>query len=127
MGNQRKRETGSRGHYKLEAWKASRERVKKVYLLTQVFPKEEMFGLTAQMRRAAVSIPSNIAEGAARTGEREFAQFLNIARGSLSELDTQLLIATDLGYSYIKNNDPVFELIDLVSRLLTGLHKSVKM
>ena len=113
-----------RGHYKLEAWKRARELVLRVYRLTQVFPKEETFGLAAQMRRAAVSIPSNIAEGAARAGKREFAQFLNIARGSLSELETQLLIATDL--DYIKTNDPVFELVDLVSRLITGLHKTVR-
>lgn len=113
-----------RGHYKLEAWKRARELVLSVYRLTQAFPKEDTFGLTAQMRRAAISIPSNIAEGAARSGDREFAHFLNIARGSLSELETQLLIATDLGY--IKNTDPAFELIDLVSRLVTGLHKTVR-
>ena len=83
-----------------------------------------MFGLTSQMRRAAVSIPSNIAEGAARTGDKEFAQFLNIARGSLSELETQLLIASDLGY--IKSDNPVFEVMDLVSRLITGLHKTLR-
>ena len=118
MGNE------GRGHYKLEAWKLSMELVQNVYKLTRTFPKEEIFGLTSQMRRAAVSIPSNIAEGAARTGEREFAQFLNIARGSLSELETQLLIATGLGY--INKNDPVFELVDLVSRLITGLHKSIR-
>ena len=83
------------------------ELVRKIYALTQTFPKEEMFGLTSQIRRAAVSIPSNIAEGAARTGTKEFAQFLNISRGSLSELETQLLIAADLGY--IKNDNPVPE------------------
>ena len=115
---------GGRAHYRLEAWKRARELVLSVYKLTQTFPKEEMFGLAAQMRRAAVSIPSNIAEGAARAGAREFAQFLNISRGSLSELETQLLIATDLGY--IKNHDPVFELVDLVSRLITGLRKSIQ-
>ena len=124
MGNEQLQVGGSRGHYKLEAWKRARELVLSVYRLTQAFLKEEIFGLTAQMRRAAVSIPSNIAEGAARAGQREFAQFLNIARGSLSELETQLLIATDLGY--IKNNDPVFELVDLVSRLITGLHKTAR-
>ena len=113
-----------RGHYKLEAWKRARELVLSVYRRTQAFPKEETFGLAAQMRRAAVSIPSNIAEGAARAGEREFAQFLSIARGSLSELETQLLIATDLGY--IKNDDPVFGLVDRVSRLITGLRKSIR-
>ncbi len=124
MGNEQKHARGSRGHYKLEAWKRAREPVLSVYRITQAFPKEEMFGLAAQLRRAAVSIPSNIAEGAARAGEREFAQFLNIARGSISELETQLLIATDLGY--IKSDDPLFELVDFVSRLITGLRKSIQ-
>ncbi len=113
-----------RAHYKLDAWKLSRTLVTNIYKLTREFPKEELFGLTSQIRRSAVSIPSNIAEGAARSGSREFAQFLNIARGSLSELETQLLIATDLGY--IKENDPIFALVDHVSRLVTGLHKSVR-
>ena len=72
---------------------------------------------------AAVSIPSNIAEGAARTGTREFAQFVNIARGSLSELETQLLIASDL--AYLSASDPIFSLTNRLARLLTGLHKSV--
>ena len=124
MGEDTKPHTTGRGHHKLEAWKVSRELVKRIYVLTQTFPREEMFGLTSQIRRAAVSIPSNIAEGAARTGDREFAQFLNVARGSLSELETQLLIASDLGY--INSNDPVFNVLDQVSRLVTGLHKSVR-
>jgi four helix bundle protein len=124
MSNEQKHAGGSRGHYKLEAWKRARELVLSVYSLTQTFPKEEMFGLAAQLRRAAVSVPSNIAEGGAREGKREFAQFLNIARGSLSELETQLLIATDLGY--IKADNAVFELVDHVSRLITGLRKSLR-
>lgn len=113
-----------RGHYRLEAWKLSMVLVKDIYSLTQAFPKSEIFGLTAQMRRAAVSIPSNIAEGAARTGRKEFAQFLNIARGSLSELETQLLIAVDLGY--IEKANPIFATADRVSRLITGLHKTIR-
>lgn len=113
-----------RAHYELDAWQVSRSLVKSVYLLTKGFPREELFGLTSQMRRAAISIPSNIAEGAARSGNREFAHFLNIARGSLSELETQLVIAADLGY--IKSNDPIFALVDRISRLLTGLHKSLR-
>lgn len=113
-----------RAHYKLDAWKLSRTLVTDIYKMTREFPKEELFGLTSQIRRSAVSIPSNIAEGAARSGSKEFAQFLNIARGSLSELETQLLIATDLGY--IRENDPIFALVDHVSRLVTGLHKSVR-
>jgi len=124
MGAERQPEGAGRGHHKLEAWKVSRALVKDVYLLTQKFPREEMFGLVSQMRRAAVSIPSNIAEGAARTGDREFAQFLNVARGSLSELETQLLIASDLGY--INSNDPIFNVVNQVSRLVTGLHKAVR-
>ena len=115
---------GSRGHYHLDAWIVSRELVKTVYVVTQSFPKEELFGLTSQMRRAAISIPSNIAEGAARTSDKEFAQFLNVARGSLSELETQLLIASDLGY--IRIDDPIFSNVDRVSRLITGLHKAIR-
>jgi four helix bundle protein len=113
----------TRGHYDLDAWKLARELVKRIYLLTQTFPRVELFGLTIQMRRAAVSIPSNIAEGAARTGAREFAHFLSIARGSLSELETQLLIASDL--AYVNANDPIFGLTNRLARLLSGLHKTV--
>ena len=113
-----------RAHYNLDAWKISRRLVSAVYLLTQSFPKEELFGLVSQMRRAAVSILSNIAEGAARTGDREYAQFVSLARGSLSELETQLLIAADLGY--IKESDAIFSMVDQASRLITGLHKVVR-
>ena len=112
-----------RAHHRLEAWKLSRTLVTDIYKLTKSFPKEEVFGLTAQICRSAVSIPSNIAEGAARSGSKEFAQFLSIARGSSSELETQMLIAADLGY--IKENDPIFALLNRVSRLLTGPHKTI--
>jgi len=77
-----------------------------------------------QLRRAAVSVPSNIAEGAGRTGSREFAHFLSMAMGSLSELDTQLLIAADL--RYIDENDGIFLQLEEVSRLLAGLIRTVK-
>jgi four helix bundle protein len=96
--------------------------VRQVYELTAGFPADERFGLVAQMRRAAVSIPSNIAEGAARQSKREFAQFLIVARGSLSELDTQFRIAQDLGFC-----PPQGELemqIDRLFSLLGGLLKS---
>lgn len=100
------------------------ELVLSIYKRTQAFPQEEAFGLAAQLSRAAVSIPSNIAKGAPRAGEQQFAQFLNIARRSLSELWTQFLKSTDLGY--IMAPDPVFKLVDLVSRFITGLRKSIQ-
>ena len=112
-----------RPHYNLEAWKLAMTLVKSIYQATRAFPQEEVYGLTAQMRRAAVSVPSNLAEGAARTGRKEFAQFLSIAKGSLSELETQLLISAELGYIDAKH--AVFERLEEVSRVLAGLHRSV--
>jgi four helix bundle protein len=79
-------------------WQASVELAKFVYTLTARFPSDERFGLIAQMRRCAVSVPSNIAEGASRRSKKEFLQFLYVARGSLSELETQLTIAEQLGF-----------------------------
>lgn len=114
---------GARPHHNLEAWKGAILLVKAVYRLSQTFPKEELYGLTSQMRRAAVSIPSNLAEGAARSSQKEFAQFLSIARGAISELDTQLVIALELGY--MEDGEAIFACLDRVSRLVTGLHKKV--
>ncbi len=85
-------------HSELEVWKRSIEFVTEIYRITTSFPKVELYGLTAQIRRAAVSVPSNIAEGATRGSDREFIHFLSIAMGSLSELETQLIIAKNLGY-----------------------------
>jgi four helix bundle protein len=86
-------------HYKeLKIWQKGMNLAKSVYQLTARFPPEERFGLSAQMRRAAVSVPSNIAEGQARHGTREFLQFLSHASGSLAELETQVLLSTNLGY-----------------------------
>ena len=110
-----------RPHYRLEARKEAMVLVKMVYTSTQSFPREELYGLTNQMRRAAVSIPSNLAEGAARISKKEFVQFLSIARGSLSELETQLLISADLGY--LDSQHEIFAKADRVSRLMTGLQK----
>ena len=97
--------------------------VKNVYRATCAFPQDEMYGLTAQMRKAAVSVPSNLADGAARTGRKEFAQFLSVAKGSFSELKSQLLISAELGYLDVKHS--IFELVEEVSRLLAGLHRSL--
>src|ERR1700737_2650394 len=86
-------------HYKnLLVWQKAMTLVSRIYEVTRTFPKEEMYGLTSQIRRAAVSIPSNIAEGQARLTVGEFRQFLGMARGSLAELDTQLVISQQLGY-----------------------------
>ena len=110
------------------------ELVKEIYRVTREFPKEEIYGLVSQMRRAAVSIPSNISEGAARGGDREFIQFLIIARGSLSELETQLLISNDLGYltphsslltPYPSVSD-IQERIDRIFSMIGGLLRSLR-
>lgn len=114
-----------KGHRDLLVWQESMALVTLIYQCTASFPKEEVFGLTSQMRRAAVSIPSNIAEGAARNGKREFIQFLGIARGSLSELETQILISRDLGYL----SSPALEItekIDRLFKLLNGLLGSLQ-
>ncbi len=88
----------ARPHHGLMAWQEAMEVARAVYSLTGAFPPDERFGLTAQLRRAAVSVPSNIAEGCARGSTKEMLRFLFIARGSLSELDTQLRLASDLGF-----------------------------
>ena len=87
-----------RPHHELRVWRDAIDLVAKLYVLNAGFPADERFGLTAQMRRAAVSVPSNIAEGAARGSRKDFLRFLMIARGSLSELDTQARIAGTLGF-----------------------------
>jgi len=88
----------SRLHRKLDVWQKSMELVRAIYQTTAGFPKNEEYGLSSQMRRVAVSVPSNLAESAARTSKNEFKQFLNIAQGLLSELDTQVELAHMLGY-----------------------------
>lgn len=109
----------------LVVWQKAIDLVTEIYRVTQKFPKEEMFGLISQLRRAAVSVPSNIAEGQGRLTEKEFRQFLGNARGSLSEVDTQIIIAKNLGYleeSVFKN---LSAMIAEVGRVLNGLISSV--
>jgi four helix bundle protein len=93
--------------------------VSHIYELTMVFPNDEKFGLTSQLRRAAVSVPSNIAEGSGRGSDKDFCRFLYLARGSLTEIETQLLIAQQLGYCVI-NND-IDELMQQVFAMLNKL------
>ena len=110
-------------HKDLLVWKTSIELVTVVYELTKSFPEEEKFGLTNQLRRVAVSIPSNIAEGDARNSKKEFVRFLSIALGSSAELQTQLLISKNLGY-LSEQNKLILE-FEAVSKMISGLIRSV--
>ena len=113
-------------HYKdLAAWQKAMGLVELVYIGTEHFPKHELYGLASQMRRAAVSIPSNIAEGQARFSRRDFRHFLRTARGSLAELETQVLIAQRLKYIHQTSVDTILPSIDEVSRILSGLISSI--
>jgi four helix bundle protein len=105
-------------HKNLEVWKAALALAEATYRMTRAFPSEERFGLAAQMRRAAVSVLSNISEGAARRTRAEYVHFLHIARGSLAELDAQLALVSRLGYA--SNESQMLEEILLVGRLLNG-------
>jgi four helix bundle protein len=108
------------------AWQKAMELVTEIYKVSQRFPKEEIFGLTSQIRRAAISIPSNIAEGRGKSSTGEFQQFLYHARGSLAEVETQLLIAINLGYLDKPDVSHIMELIARVGRLLHGLLSAIK-
>ena len=110
-------------HKDLDIWKMGLDIVERIYQITGKFPKDEQFGLTAQMRRAAVSIPSNIAEGAARNSKREFLQYLYISLGSLSEVETQLLIAERLGYL---TDHEMLEHVEHLRRKLLNFIKYIK-
>ena len=99
--------------------------VREIYRSTQAFPKSEVYILSSQMRRAAISIPSNLAEGAARKGNKEFKQFLNIAQGSVSELDTQIELAGMLGYLDEARKSDLLKQLNDISKMLFGLLKSI--
>jgi len=109
-------------HYRLDVWKESMKLVKAIYQITAEFPESEKFGLTSQMRRSAVSVPSNIAEGAARGSSGDFVRFLQIARASLMELDTQLWLAQDLGF--IQSSKHARSRVIVILKLLNGLIQS---
>jgi four helix bundle protein len=112
-------------HKKLDVWQAAMKTAQMVYVLTSTFPAEEKFGLVSQMRRAVVSIPSNIAEGAARQGGREFRNFLSMAQGSLSELDTQLELAVLLGFVGNENLVEITGQLLRIDKMLSGLIRSL--
>jgi len=110
----------------LNAWRNGHELVITIYKLTKNFPKEEQFGLTSQIRRAAVSITSNIAEGFSRSSYKEKSQFYSMSLGSLTEVQNQLLIAKDLGYIDSKQSDGLAINTMIISKLLNGLIKKSK-
>jgi four helix bundle protein len=115
-----------RSHHNLDAWQKSVDFVVMIYQITEKFPKEERFRLTSQIRRAAVSIPANIAEGAARKSDKEFLHFLSISQGSTSEVETEILIANRLGFL----NESEFELLNKslndIGRMITGLSNHLR-
>jgi four helix bundle protein len=113
-----------RKHHELVVWQTAMELTREIYRLTNKFPSAENFGLTSQLRRAAVSIPSNIAEGAGRGTQKEFLHFLYISRGSLCEVETQLSLASDFGYMNISEFPS--DLVEKTFSLLGGLINSIK-
>lgn len=112
-----------RPHENLRTWIESMELVVDVYQLTDSFPREERYGLTSQIRRAAVSIPANLAEGAARTSKKEFAHFCSTAQGSASELETELILANRLGYLTQSSFIKVTADLERIGKMITGLRK----
>jgi len=112
-------------HMDLLVWQKSRVLVKNIYDLTAEYPKSEQFGLVDQMRRAAVSVPSNIAEGFGRSSKKEFKQSLNIARGSIAELQTQLLLSFDLGFLDKENYDSIDAQVIELYKMLNSLIKKL--
>lgn len=110
----------------LKIWQKSRELTKEIYLITQKFPKEEKYDLISQIRRSAISIPSNIAEGSGRESKKEFVRFLNISISSAFELETQIIISNDLGYINNQEYNLVINEINEIQKMIFGLRKSIE-
>ncbi|MEK6746916.1 MAG: four helix bundle protein [Pseudomonadota bacterium] len=110
----------------LEVWKKSRILVKQIYQLTKDFPKDELYALTSQLRRAIISVPSNIAEGHSRSGTKDFIQFISIAIGSLAEVETQIILAEDLEYINSSKTEKIYGNIHELQRMLHALRTSLK-
>jgi four helix bundle protein len=115
----------TRSYKDLVVWQKGIQLTKLVYGLTRSFPADERFGVIAQMRRAAVSVPSNIAEGQARHTTGEFIQFISHAEGSVAELDTQLIVRVELTYTRAEDADALFELISELRRMLNALRRKL--
>ncbi|MCG8408551.1 MAG: four helix bundle protein [Phycisphaerales bacterium] len=115
-----------KSHKELDVWQKAFELCKDIYRLSSRFPADERFGLIAQTRRCAVSVPSNIAEGYNRGATRDYIRFLWISNGSLAELDTQLLLASELGYAPSAECEPVFDNIARIERMLRAMIRSLE-
>jgi four helix bundle protein len=116
---------GTQNYKDLVVWQKGISLAKAIYNLTQKYPGDERFGLVAQMRRAAVSIPSNIAEGQARRTTGEFVQFISNAEGSAAELDTQLILSVELGFCTKAIALPIYDLLDEERRMLNALRRKL--
>lgn len=110
----------------LEVWKKAMELVTDIYKVTQTFPKEELYSMTNQLRRASVSVPANIAEGWGRGTTKEYMQFLRIARGSLLEVETLMTISRNLGYVNAQIQEPILQKILEISKMVNALINSLK-
>jgi len=110
----------------LDVWQKSMRLAKRPYQITQKFPSDERFGLTNQLRRAAVSVPSNLAEGHARFGSGEFSRFISITMGSVAEIETQIFLSKDLGYITSEVTQEILAELDAIGKMLRGLAKSIQ-
>ena len=119
--------TALKSYQELEVWRKSIDWVEMIYRASKSFPPEERFGVTSQLRRAAVSVPSNIAEGAARTGTGEFLQFLSVASGSLAEVETQLILAYRLMMLPEQELQELLNQAEVISKMLGGLKRSLQL
>ncbi len=115
-----------KSYRELVVWQKAMDLAESVYKLTSAFPREEVYGLTAQTRRSAVSVASNIAEGQGRRSTRDFLNFLSIARGSLCEMETQVLLAERLGYLKGRNGSGLLDQAAEVGRLINGLANALR-
>ena len=107
-------------------WQKAMGMVENIYTLTQLLPKEELFSLTNQIRRAAISVPSNIAEGYGRQSKKEYQQFLSIANGSVCEIETQLLLCVRIGYLTEENTKDTFQLLSEIGKMITAIKQKLK-
>lgn len=114
-----------RSYQDLEVWQRAMDLAETIHTLTQHFPKAELYGLTSQLRRAATSVPSNIAEGSCKRSTKEFMRFVNIASGSIAEIETQLMLAARYGYVSSTDLHSILQDAEIIGRMLTKLHQSL--